>query len=57
MIIQVHDELILETPQEVLEETKSLVCEVMESAYPLQVPLKVDLKVGRNWKEMEPTES
>jgi len=54
MIIQVHDELIFEVPQDELEATAPLVKEVMESAYPLRVPLKVDLSVGLNWGEMEP---
>jgi len=54
MIIQVHDELILEMPQEELETVAPLVRELMESAYPLRVPLKVDLKAGPNWGEMTP---
>jgi len=54
MIIQVHDELILETPQTELSATAPLVRQVMESVYPLRVPLKVDLKAGPNWGEMEP---
>jgi len=52
MIIQVHDELVLEVPQEELDTVAPLVREVMESAYPLRAPLKVDLKVGPNWGEM-----
>ncbi|HIQ01221.1 MAG TPA: DNA polymerase I [Anaerolineales bacterium] len=54
MIIQVHDELVLEVPREELDAVAPLVREVMESAYPLRAPLKVDLKVGPNWGEMEP---
>jgi DNA polymerase-1 len=54
MIIQVHDELILEVPQAEIERVAPLVCQVMESAYTLDAPLKVDLKVGPNWLEMEP---
>lgn len=56
MIIQVHDELILEVPRDELERVAPLVCEIMESAYALDAPLKVDLKVGQNWEEMEPLE-
>ncbi len=52
MILQVHDELILEVPQEELLMVTALVREMMESAYPLRVPLKVDLSVGTNWGEM-----
>ncbi|MBN1955184.1 MAG: DNA polymerase I [Anaerolineae bacterium] len=52
MIIQVHDELVLEVPRAELEVVASLVRQVMESAYPLRAPLKVDLKTGANWFEM-----
>ena len=53
MILQVHDELVLEVPREELPAVTPLVREMMESAYPLRVPLKVDLSVGTNWGEME----
>ncbi len=53
MILQVHDELILEAPEEEVPTVAPLVREVMESAFTLKVPLKVDLKVGENWEEME----
>jgi DNA polymerase-1 len=53
MILQVHDELVLEVPQEELPVVTPLVREMMESAYPLRVPLKVDLSVGANWGEMK----
>jgi DNA polymerase-1 len=52
MILQVHDELVLEVPEEELEEAKYLVKSTMESAFELDAPLKVDMKVGRNWLEM-----
>jgi DNA polymerase-1 len=54
MIIQVHDELILEVPEEELDSVAPLVREMMVSAYSLDAPLKVDLKVGSNWLDMEP---
>jgi DNA polymerase-1 len=57
MILQVHDELVLEVPEEELEEAKYLVKSTMESAFELDAPLKVDLKVGRNWLEMRSKES
>lgn len=41
IVLQVHDELLLEVPEEEAEEARELVCEVMENAYPLDVPLKV----------------
>jgi DNA polymerase-1 len=52
MILQVHDELVLEVPEGELEEVAPLVIETMEDAYALDAPLKVDAKVGRNWLEM-----
>lgn len=51
MILQVHDELVLEVPEEDVDATTVLVKEVMESAYPLDVPLRADVNVGRNWGE------
>jgi len=53
MLLQVHDELVLEVPEEELETMVEMVPRVMSSAYELDVPLKVDVKVGRNWLEME----
>ncbi len=53
MILQVHDELIVEAPQESREETAAIVREAMEGAFKLVVPLKVDLEIGHNWEEME----
>ena len=53
MILQVHDELIFETPLEEIEALKGLTLEVMPGAMELAVPLKVDLKQGRTWGEME----
>ncbi|MEA3345332.1 MAG: DNA polymerase I [Chloroflexota bacterium] len=53
MLLQVHDELVLEVPEEELDAMVELVPRVMSSAYELDVPLKVDVKVGRNWLEME----
>ncbi len=51
MILQVHDELILEVRKEELAEVKALVKHEMESALPLDVPIKVDMGVGTNWLE------
>jgi len=53
MLLQVHDELILEVPQEELEEMEKLVPRIMSSALELSVPLKVDIKTGNNWGEMK----
>jgi DNA polymerase-1 len=51
LLLQVHDELLLEVPAQELEETRELVRECMEQAVPLKVPLKVDFGSGRNWLE------
>ncbi len=53
MILQVHDELLLEVPQGELDQARSLVEEKMSQAVELSVPLKVDVKAGQNWGEME----
>jgi len=53
MLLQVHDELIFEVPQEELEEMRQLIPEIMSTALELSVPLKVDIKTGNNWGEME----
>ncbi|MFN2224658.1 MAG: DNA polymerase, partial [Anaerolineae bacterium] len=54
LILQVHDELVLEVPEEELAEVAPLAIETMEGAYDLDAPLKVDAKVGCNWLDMEP---
>lgn len=51
MILQIHDELVLEVPKEELDEIKPLVIETMELNQPLRVPLKVDTGYGRTWME------
>ena len=56
MLLQVHDELVLEVPEDELDTMVRLVPRVMSNAYKLAVPLKVDVKVGRNWLEMEEVE-
>ena len=52
MILQVHDELVAEAPEEEVATVAPLMREVMEGAFELQAPLKADLKVGENWEEM-----
>jgi DNA polymerase-1 len=54
MILQVHDELVLEVPEGELDQVTPLVIKTMEGAYDLDAPLKVDAKVGHDWLEMEP---
>jgi DNA polymerase-1 len=53
MILQVHDELVLEVPKGEVDAVAPLVREIMESALQLDAPLRVDVKVGKNWLEME----
>ena len=52
MILQVHDELIFDVPADELSLAGNIIKREMEGAYPLSVPLKVDLKKGHNWYEM-----
>ena len=51
MIMQVHDELILEVPENELEEVTTGLLSGMENAAELKVPLVVDIGVGNNWEE------
>lgn len=53
MILQVHDELIFEVPEEELGVAVKTVRDCMENAIKLSVPLTVDIKKGRNWYDME----
>ena len=51
MLLQVHDELVFEVPQEELNIATKLVKDEMEGVYPLNIPLKVDINWGKNWGE------
>ncbi|MEN8151012.1 MAG: DNA polymerase I, partial [Planctomycetota bacterium] len=51
MIVQVHDELVLEVPDEENEEVRRILTEGMEGAIALDVPVVVDMGEGRNWLE------
>ncbi len=53
MLLQVHDELVLEVPEEDLNDVAFEVKKAMESCYDLDVPLIVDLEAGNNWKEKQ----
>jgi DNA polymerase-1 len=53
LILQVHDELVLEAPLEEAQEAEAIVREEMENVYPLSVPLKVVVSRGPNWADME----
>lgn len=54
MILQVHDELLFEVPEPDVARIAPQVRQRMEETYPLSVPLKVDVKAGPNWADMEP---
>ncbi len=54
MLVQVHDELLLEVPEGELSEVAELVVQEMEGAVELSVPLEVEIKHGRSWGEMRP---
>ena len=49
LILQIHDELIVEAPQEEAEEAKRILREAMQNAAELKVPLYVDIGVGKSW--------
>ena len=51
MLLQVHDELLLEAPAEEAADVRQLVKREMETVYKLRVPLVVDVGVGANWRD------
>ncbi len=53
MLLQVHDELVFEVPEDEVDTMKRLVSERMENVHPLKVPLKVEVGVGPNWRDLE----
>jgi len=53
ILLQVHDELLFEVPQEEFEEMSQLVSETMSTSLKLSVPLKIDIKSGQNWGELK----
>ncbi|MCG3210796.1 MAG: DNA polymerase I [Anaerolineae bacterium] len=52
ILLQVHDELVLEAPDSEVDAAVQLTRQVMAGAFELSVPLKVDVEVGQNWLEM-----
>jgi DNA polymerase-1 len=52
MILQVHDELLFEVPDDEVDALKALVRQAMEQVHPLKVPLVVEIKSGPNWRDM-----
>ena len=53
MLLQVHDEIVLECPENELGTTARVVRETMEAAYPLSIPLLTEARWGPNWGEMQ----
>ena len=51
LILQVHDELIIDTPMEEVEEVKALLKDKMENVVDMSCPLKADISVGKTWFE------
>jgi DNA polymerase-1 len=56
LLLQVHDELVVECPKSELQETSAVVQKVMQEAFKLSIPLKTDAKAGKNWSAMKPVE-
>jgi DNA polymerase-1 len=53
MLLQVHDEIVIECPQSELQETARIVQQIMESAYPLSIPLSTEARSGKSWGAMQ----
>lgn len=54
MLLQVHDELVIECSEDELESTAVVVQQAMESAYSLTIPLLTEARFGKNWDDMKP---
>jgi DNA polymerase-1 len=52
MILQVHDELIFDAPEDEVDRVRALAVEEMQAALPLKVPIDVDVQDGENWEEI-----
>ncbi|MEX2143230.1 MAG: DNA polymerase, partial [Anaerolineales bacterium] len=53
LLLQVHDELVLEVPDNEVDPTAKLVSQELGAAYTLKVPLATDVRSGQNWGEMQ----
>ncbi len=54
LLLQVHDELVLESPRGELLDAARVVQQVMENAYPLSIPLSTEARWGKNWGNLQP---
>ncbi|HAI73932.1 MAG TPA: hypothetical protein DCS28_04105 [Candidatus Moranbacteria bacterium] len=52
MLLQIHDEIILEVKEEIASEVAKKIKTILENAYPLRVPLATNVKIGDNWGEI-----
>ncbi|AHH04862.1 DNA polymerase I [Borrelia miyamotoi] len=52
ILLQVHDEMLIESPEQECEEVKKIIKEIMENAYPLKLPLKANIETGKSWGEI-----
>lgn len=57
MLLQVHDELLFEVPEEELQEIAGLVTNEMESVIQFDIPLKVNVEIGKNWADTVPLDN
>lgn len=53
MLLTIHDELLFEIKEDIIKEASRLIASTMESAYELEVPIRVTTKIGSNWGELE----
>ena len=57
LLIQVHDELLIECPDDEIDKTAKILVDAMENAADIGVPLRVELKIGKNWADMTAPEN
>ncbi len=53
LLLSIHDELLFEIKDDILNKTADLIKKTMEEVFKLDVPLKVDVKIGKNWGELK----
>ncbi len=53
LLLQIHDELLFEINRDIVKESVGIIKNIMEEAYSLSVPLKVEVKVGDNWGDLK----
>jgi len=53
LLLQIHDELILEIKESKIDEISPKIKDIMENIYELSIPLKVSVSIGKSWKELK----